>query len=102
MTRPRRAEPQAEATLDKFGLTVVPPKPAAGLLITSVAPDSAAEERGLRAGDVIVAVNNQDVANAADVVSIIDAAAKDGRKAALFQVENEDRSRFVALPIDQG
>ena len=94
--------PQADATLDSFGLTVVPAETGTGLVITSVAPDSAAEERGLRAGDVIIAVNNQDVAKASDVVSIIDAAAKDGRKAALFQVENENRSRFVALPIDQG
>ncbi|MEQ8305830.1 MAG: Do family serine endopeptidase [Hoeflea sp.] len=94
--------PQAEATLDDFGLTVVPAENGKGLLITSVAADSAAEERGLRAGDVIVAVNNQDVADAADVVGIIDNAASDGRKAALFQVENENRSRFVALPIDQG
>lgn len=94
--------PQAEATLDSFGLTVVPAETGSGLVITSVAPDSAAEERGLRAGDVIIAVNNQDVSKASDVVSIIDAAAKDGRKAALFQVENENRSRFVALPIDQG
>lgn len=93
--------PQAEATLDSFGLTVVPAETGSGLLITSVAPDSAAEERGLQAGDVIVAVNNQDVATAADVVGIIDDAASNGRKAALFQVENEDRSRFVALPIDQ-
>jgi serine protease Do len=94
--------PQAEATLDSFGLTVVPAETGNGLVITSVEADSLAEERGLRAGDVIVAVNNQEVANASDVVSIIDAAAKDGRKAALFQVENENRSRFVALPIDQG
>lgn len=94
--------PQAEATLDSFGLTVVPAETGTGLVITSVAPDSAAEERGLQAGDVIIAVNNQDVTKASDVVSIIDAAAKDGRKAALFQVENENRSRFVALPIDQG
>jgi len=86
--------PQAEATLDDFGLTVVPAETGTGLVITSVAPDSVAE--------VILAVNNKDVAKAADVVSIIDAAAKDGRKAALFQVENENRSRFVALPIDQG
>ncbi|AKI01196.1 periplasmic serine protease, Do/DeqQ family [Hoeflea sp. IMCC20628] len=94
--------PQAEATLDNFGLTVVPAETGAGLVITSVAPDSVAEERGLRAGDVILAVNNKDVTNASDVVSIIDAAAKDGRKAALFQVENENRSRFVALPIEKG
>ena len=94
--------PQAEATLDDFGLTVVPAETGSGLVITSVEPDSAAEERGLRAGDVIVAVNNQEVSSSSDVVSIIDAAAEDGRKAALFQVENENRSRFVALPIDQG
>lgn len=94
--------PQADATLNSFGLTVVPAETGTGLVITSVEPDSVAEERGLRAGDVILAVNNQDVANASDVVGIIDAAAKDGRKAALFQVENENRSRFVALPIDQG
>lgn len=94
--------PQAEDTLDSFGLTVIPADDGDGLLITAVAPDSAAEERGLRAGDVIRAVNNQNVADAADVVAIIDEAAKDGRKAALFQVENENRSRFVALPIDQG
>jgi len=94
--------PQAEATLDSFGLTVVPAETGSGLVITSVEPDSAADERGLQAGDVIVAVNNQDVKSASDVVGIIDAAAKDGRKAALFQVENENRSRFVALPIDQG
>ncbi|OCW55785.1 Do family serine endopeptidase [Hoeflea olei] len=94
--------PQAEDTLDSFGLTVVPAETGDGLVITAVEPDSAADERGLRAGDVIIAVNNQDVKNAADVVSIIDNAAKDGRKAALFQVENDNRSRFVALPIDQG
>ncbi len=94
--------PQADATLDSFGLTVVPAETGTGLVITSVEPDSAADERGLRAGDVILAVNNKEVANAADVVSIIDAAAKDGRKAALFLVENENRSRFVALPIDKG
>ena len=94
--------PQADATLESFGLTVVPAETGTGLVITSVDPDSAAEERGLQAGDVTLAVNNQDVSNASDIVSIIDAAAKDGRKAALFQVENENRSRFVALPIDQG
>ncbi|WP_412051686.1 MULTISPECIES: Do family serine endopeptidase [unclassified Hoeflea] len=94
--------PQAEATLDSFGLTVVPAETGSGLVITSVEPDSVADERGLRAGDLILGVNNQDVSKASDVVAIIDAAAKDGRKAALFHVENDNRSRFVALPIEQG
>lgn len=96
------AIPQADETLNSFGLTVVPAETGKGLVITAVDPDSAADERGLRAGDVILGVNNEDVAKAGDVVRIIDAAAKDGRKAALFHVENEGRSRFVALPIGQG
>jgi len=94
--------PAADETLDNFGLTVVPADDGKGLVVTDVASGSAAEERGIQAGDVILAVNNTDVKSASDIVSIIDAAAKDGRKAALFQVENENRSRFVALPIDKG
>lgn len=99
---PEGEAPDATATLDDFGLTVIPAEDGKGLLITDVSADSAAEERGLRAGDIILSVNNQDVGKADDVVKIIDQAAKDGRKAALFQVENENRSRFVALPIDNG
>ncbi len=75
------AIPQADETLNSFGLTVVPAETGKGLVITAVDPDSAADERGLRAGDVILGVNNEDVAKAGDVVRIIDAAAKDGRKA---------------------
>ena len=101
-SEPQDEAPDATSTLDNFGLTVVPAEDGKGLLITDVSPDSAAEERGLRAGDIILSVNNQDVSKADEVVKIIDQAAKDGRKAALFQVENDSRSRFVALPIDQG
>ena len=32
----------------------------------------------------------------------MDQARKDGRSKALFQVENNDGSRFLALPIAQG
>ncbi|MBW3098681.1 Do family serine endopeptidase [Pseudohoeflea coraliihabitans] len=92
----------ATATLDAFGLTVIPNEDGKGLVITDVAADSAADERGLRAGDVILSVNNREATSAKEVVAIIDEAAKEGRKAALFQVENESRSRFVALPIEQG
>lgn len=98
---PGQSAPASE-TLDKFGLTVVPAEDTKGLVITDVSSDSIAMERGLRVGDVIVAVNNEEVKSADDVVDIISAAAADGRKAALFQVENQERSRFVALPIEQG
>ena len=58
--------------------------------------------RSCATSGVILSVNNQEVTGADQMVAIIDKAAKDGRKAALFQVENDNRSRFVALPIDQG
>lgn len=99
---PDQPSPEATSTLEDFGLTVVPADDGNGLLITDVAPDSAADSRGLRAGDVIRSVNNQEVDSAKEVVSVIDKAAKDGRTAALFQVENDSRSRFVALPIEKG
>tara|TARA_R100001129_G_scaffold154698_4_gene117507 strand:+ start:219 stop:1769 length:1551 start_codon:yes stop_codon:yes gene_type:complete len=100
--QPEDQAPSQTTTLDDFGLTVVPSDDGKGLVITDVDPDSAASERGLRAGDVILSVNNQDVTDAKQMTQVIDKAAKDGRKAALFQVENDNRSRFVALPIDQG
>jgi serine protease Do len=45
------------------------PKNVQGALITQVAPDSAAYEAGLRAGDVITELNRQPVNNAQDAVA---------------------------------
>ena len=53
-------------------------------------------------GEKIVSVNNQEVKSADDILKVINAAKKDGRSKALFQIEAENGSRFVALPIDQG
>jgi len=42
------------------------------------------------------------VKNAADINKAITEASKAGRKAVLLQLQSNDQSRFVALPIDQG
>ncbi len=47
-------------------------------------------------------MNNQQVSSAADVAKAIDQAKKAGRTKALFQIESDSGSRFVALPINQG
>lgn len=70
--------------------------------MTDVDPDSDAAARGLKSGQKIISVNNQKVASAADVGKVIEQARKDGRTRALFQIEVDGSSRFVALPIDQG
>ncbi|CAN7347439.1 Do family serine endopeptidase [Brucella pseudogrignonensis] len=89
-------------TLDSYGLTVTPSEEGDGVVVTNVDPDSDASDRGIRSGDVIVSVNNQVVKNAADINKAITEASKAGRKAVLLQLQSNDQSRFVALPIDQG
>ncbi|OYR19567.1 Do family serine endopeptidase [Brucella thiophenivorans] len=89
-------------TLDSYGLTVTPSEEGDGVVVTNVDPDSDASDRGIRSGDTIVTVNNQIVKSAKDINSAIAEAEKAGRKAVLLQIQSNDQSRFVALPIDQG
>ncbi len=89
-------------TLDSYGLTVTPSEDGKGVVVTDVDPDSDAADRGVHSGDVIVSVNNQAVKSARDINNAIADAAKSGRKAVLLQVQSNDQSRFVALPIDSG
>lgn len=96
---PETVEP---AFVEGLGIAVEPNSDGPGLVVAEVDNGSIAEERGIRAGDVIVAVNNSDVKTASDVAQVIDKASKDGRKAALFQIERDNQNRFIALPIDQG
>lgn len=94
--------PEAEQELSSLGLSVRPADGGKGLAIVDVDPDSDAADKGLKTGETITSVNNQEVSSVADVQKVIDQAKKDGRTRALFQVESESGSRFVALPIDQG
>ena len=94
--------PEAEQELSGLGLSVRPADGGKGLAIVDVDPDSDAADKGLKAGETITSVNNQEVSSAADVQKVLDQAKKDGRTRALFQVESDAGSRFVALPINQG
>ncbi|MBE7183666.1 MAG: Do family serine endopeptidase [Methylobacterium mesophilicum] len=96
---PAQAEPTSLADL---GLTVTRADDGRGLVVTDVDPESAASERGIQAGDVITAVNSNEVNGTADVTRAIADAEKSGRKAVLMQVQRDNASRFVALPVDKG
>ena len=88
--------------LEEFGMTVKPAEGDSGVMITGVEPDGVAAEHGTRGGDVIASVNNTDVKTADDIASAVKDATKSGRKAVLFQLSNQDSSRFVALPVAVG
>ena len=97
-----QSAPAKEQALANLGVSVQRSDDGKGLTITNVDPDSDAADKGLKAGQKITSVNNQQVSSAADVKRVLDQAKKDGRTKALFQVETDNGSRFIALPINQG
>jgi serine protease Do len=70
-----------------------------GVLVTEVAGNSPAAEKGLRPGDVIVEVGQEEVRSPEDVTKKIKAAKDGGRKSILLLVDRQGDLRFVALGI---
>ncbi len=97
---PQPEAPASEKALADLGLTVGPSDDGKGLTITGIDPNSDAADKGIKEGEKITSVNNQQVSNADEVVKVLNQAKKDGRTRALFQIQSQDGSRFVALPIN--
>lgn len=89
--------PLTDDDRDTFGLSPDAP----GVLVVSVQEDSAAAQKDIRPGDLIVSVDGKDVRSADDVRQAVEAAATAGKKAVLLRVLREGQPRFVAVPIDQ-
>jgi serine protease Do len=73
---------------------------AGGLVVTDVAGDSEAYEKGVRAGDVITEAGQQPVATVGDLEDRIAEAKEAGRKSLLLLVRREGDPRFVALSVE--
>lgn len=72
-----------------------------GVVITRVDPNSAASDKRIQAGEVIVEVGQEPVSTPADVTNRIDRLKKDGRKSALLLVANaQGEVRFVAIGVE--
>jgi serine protease Do len=84
--------------LAKLGLELEPAK-GGGVKIVAVAPDSAAFERGLEAGDVIVDAGGKEVSQPTEIAAAIDGAKTAGHKSVLLRVKSNQSVRFVALPV---
>ena len=96
------AAPAKPDTLADLGLTVTKSENGKGLVVTDVDPDSAAADRGIQPGDIITAVNSNEVNGTEDVTKAMTDAVKSGRKAVLMQVTRDNNNRFVALPVAKG
>jgi serine protease Do len=70
-----------------------------GVLVTDIDPLSAAVEKGVRPGDVIVEVAQHAVETPDDVERIVQSEEKDGRRSILLRISADGDIRFIALRL---
>jgi serine protease Do len=87
--------PITQETKDKFSLGT----DQKGVVITDVAPNSSAADRGLKPGDVIVEVQQGEVSTPADVQRKLDTVKKENRKSVLMLIQRQDGLQWVPLSI---
>lgn len=72
-----------------------------GLLVTEVDPQSPAASKGVKAGDVIVEVAEDQVASVDDFAKSLEKVRKAGRKTLRLRIEDsKGELRFVAVPLE--
>ena len=72
-----------------------------GVVITRVDPNSAASDKRIQAGEVVVEVGQESVSTPSDVAKRVDALRKENRKSVLLLVSNAaGEVRFVALSLE--
>lgn len=102
----------ASIDIDSVGLSLLPltdkmretygiPKSIKGVAITGTKKNSPAQDKGLAAGDVVVEVDQHEVATPKDVSDKIEAARKVGRTSVLFFVARKNDMRFIALKLEK-
>jgi serine protease Do len=91
----------------RLGLTVAPASSVAGagktgVVVTDIDPKSAAADRGVKQGDVILEVAGKSVANPGDVREAIKTARDESKNSVLMKVRSGDGSHYIAVPLANG
>ncbi|WP_083480627.1 Do family serine endopeptidase [Jannaschia seosinensis] len=74
---------------------------AEGLVVSDIDPDSAAYDKGLRAGDVIEEAGQVRVNSISELEERIEEAREAGQQSFLLLIRRGTEARFVALPLDE-
>lgn len=78
------------------------PEGVEGVVITDVSFESDAAEKGLRPGDVIIEVSQEQVLSPQEVAAKIEDAKKIGRRSVLLLIQHEGNRQFVPLKVLEG
>jgi serine protease Do len=73
----------------------------AGVVVTGVESDSAAAEKGIRPGDIIVEVGQEEVLSPDEVINKVAAVQESKRKSVLILLQRAEDLRFVALRLKE-
>lgn len=73
-----------------------------GAVVLEVERGSAAAEKGIRVGDVIMVANNQDIVSPEEVKKQITAVRDKGGKNVLLLVHGQGGAHFVSVPVGKG
>jgi serine protease Do len=80
----------------------IKPSVASGVVVTAVDPDSAAAEKRIQPGEVIVEINQEQIKDPAEIAKKMAALKTAGKKSALLLVANgQGEVRFVALALPE-
>ena len=93
-----------DTDVPSLGLTVAPAGKGdgagkAGVVVTKVEPKSAAAERGLKKGDMILEVAGKSVSKPGDINAALEAARTDKKSSVLMRLRSGDASHYVAVPL---
>jgi serine protease Do len=95
------ASEQQSTEMDQLGLSVAPGTGANkdGVVVTNVDNASDAAQKGIKTGDVILAINDLAVKTPEDLATGVKEATKLGRKAVLMRVKSGSETRFVPVQL---
>lgn len=110
---PEPEKPKPAPTIDALGVKLARltadsrkqfsvPDAATGVVVTEVPANSMAATRGLRPGDLVIAIGSAAVTTPEEVQQKALLAKKSGRKDLLVRIERDGITRFVALPTEAG
>ena len=104
--------PSTTGSIDPLGITVSPITPklkaqykladsAKGVVVTDVASGSPAAEQSLRAGDLVVEVDQEAVSSAGDVAARVARARSGGKKTVLLLIDRQGDLRFLPVKLKE-